>query len=27
LLTNATTPSVFRKLVWDNAHTVLKLPA
>ena len=26
VLTNATTPPVFRKLVWDNAHTVLKLP-
>jgi predicted TIM-barrel fold metal-dependent hydrolase len=26
VLANATTPPVFRKLVWDNAHTVLKLP-
>jgi len=27
VLANATTPPVFKKLVWDNAHTVLKLPA
>ena len=27
VLTNSSTPSVFRKLVWDNAHRLLKLPA
>ncbi|MEY4965515.1 MAG: hypothetical protein RL274_1098 [Pseudomonadota bacterium] len=27
ILAASTTPSVFRKLVWDNAHTLLKLPA
>ena len=26
ILAGATTPAVFKKLVWDNAHTVLKLP-
>jgi len=26
VLANATTPPVFKKLVWDNAHTVLKRP-
>jgi predicted TIM-barrel fold metal-dependent hydrolase len=26
VLANATTPPVFKKLVWDNAHTVLKIP-
>jgi predicted TIM-barrel fold metal-dependent hydrolase len=27
VLTASTQPSVFRKLVWDNAHRLLKLPA
>ena len=27
VLKNATQPPVFKKLVWDNAHTVLKIPA
>lgn len=26
VLANSTTPGVFKKLVWDNAHTVLKIP-
>jgi hypothetical protein len=27
LLSASTQPSVFRKLVWDNAHKVLKIKA
>jgi predicted TIM-barrel fold metal-dependent hydrolase len=27
LLTRSTSPEVFRKIVWDNAHTLLRIPA